>query len=177
MAGIGIGGVLLLGVLSLLTGQDFLSMLGPGTGTPVEDASAPAAPTSPEEERLVEFVSFVLDDSQDTWSRLLGPRYERARLVLFTDATDSGCGFAQAATGPFYCPADRKVYIDLGFYRELDARFGAPARAQRRAGAAAAPEVATPPLLASCDSATTLPLWLCTTAVHAVPTGMRPLGS
>lgn len=126
MAGIGIGGVLLLGVLSLLTGQDFLSMLGPGTGTPVEDASAPAAPTSPEEERLVEFVSFVLDDSQDTWSRLLGPRYERARLVLFTDATDSGCGFAQAATGPFYCPADRKVYIDLGFYRELDARFGAP---------------------------------------------------
>jgi uncharacterized protein len=127
--GIGIGGVLLLGVLSLLTGQDFLSMVvepGGGGGAPVNQPAGQPPPTSPEEERMIEFVSFVLDDSQDTWQQLLGPRYERAKLTLFTDAIDSACGFAESATGPFYCPADRKVYIDLGFYRELDARFGAP---------------------------------------------------
>jgi predicted metalloprotease len=123
---LGIGGVLLLGVLSLLTGQDFLSMLTTDGGVPVDQPAGPVVPPSPEEERLVEFVSFVLDDNQDTWQRLLGPRYERATLVLFTDAVESACGFAQSATGPFYCPGDRKVYIDLGFYRELDQRFGAP---------------------------------------------------
>jgi predicted metalloprotease len=71
-------------------------------------------------------VSFVLDDAQDTWERLLPGRYQRAALVLFRDAVQSACGFAEAATGPFYCPGDRKVYIDLGFYAELKQRFGAP---------------------------------------------------
>jgi predicted metalloprotease len=123
---IGIGGVLLLGVLSLLTGQDFLSMLSTGGGAPVEQPAGPVVPASPGEDQLVEFVSFVLDDNQDTWQRLLGPRYQRATLVLFTDGVESACGFAQSATGPFYCPGDHKVYIDLGFYRELDQRFGAP---------------------------------------------------
>jgi predicted metalloprotease len=89
---------------------------------PVE--SGPIA-TTPEEEKLVEFVSFVLDDAQATWARLL-PQYERARLVLFRDATPSACGLGQSATGPFYCPADHKVYIDLGFYADLRRRFGAP---------------------------------------------------
>jgi predicted metalloprotease len=60
------------------------------------------------------------------WARQLGNRYARARLVLFTDAVESACGFAQSATGPFYCPPDQRVYIDLGFYRELRDRFGAP---------------------------------------------------
>jgi predicted metalloprotease len=124
---IGLGGILLLGVLSLLTGQDFLSMVAPGgPGAPIEQPSGPPAATSPEEEEMVDFVSFVLDDAQDTWTGLLGSRYQRARLVLFTDAVESACGFAQAATGPFYCPGDQRVYIDLGFYRELDRRFGAP---------------------------------------------------
>jgi predicted metalloprotease len=111
-------------VLSLVTGQDFLSVLSPPVEEGVGPAGGPVA-TSPEEERLVEFVSFVLDDSQDTWTRLLGGRYQRARLVLFRDAVESACGFGQAATGPFYCPGDRQVYIDLGFYDELAQRFGA----------------------------------------------------
>ena len=127
-APIGIGGLLLLLVLSLVTGQDFLSLLGTGDGgtsAPVETSTEPY-PASPEEEKLADFVSFVLDDSQDVWTQLLGPNYQRARLVLFSDAVESACGFAQSATGPFYCPADQKVYIDLGFYQELQSRFGAP---------------------------------------------------
>jgi predicted metalloprotease len=124
---LGIGGLLILGVLSLLTGQDFLSMVSDGGGAgEITQPSAPAEARPPEEERLADFVSFVLDDNQDNWQQILGSRYERARLVLFTDAVESACGFAEAATGPFYCPGDRKVYIDLGFYRELQQRFGAP---------------------------------------------------
>jgi predicted metalloprotease len=124
-APLGLGGLALLVILSLVTGQDFLSLLDTsGSPTGVETGTGPLA-TSPEEEKLVDFVSFVLDDSQDTWTRLLGGRYERARLVLFRDAVESACGLGQAATGPFYCPGDRQVYIDLGFYDELRTRFGA----------------------------------------------------
>jgi predicted metalloprotease len=115
-------------VLSLVTGQDFLSVLDTGGGIDDSANPAPAGPpaaASPAEERLVDFVSFVLDDAQATWAGILGPRYEHARLVLFRDATDSACGFAQSATGPFYCPGDHRVYIDLGFYDELRQRFGA----------------------------------------------------
>lgn len=122
----GIGGVLLLLVLTLLTGQDFLSLIGTGGGGVAVDPG-PSEPyaESPEEARLADFVSFVLDDAQDTWAQLL-PGYQPANLVLFTDAVESACGFAQSATGPFYCPGDQRVYIDLGFYRELQDRFGAP---------------------------------------------------
>jgi predicted metalloprotease len=76
----------------------------------------------------VQFVSFVLDDAQNTWKQVLpkyGTEYRDAKLVLFRDMVQSGCGRAQSATGPFYCPADQKVYIDLGFYDELKNRFGA----------------------------------------------------
>jgi predicted metalloprotease len=124
-APIGVGGLLILVVLSLITGQDFLSQADPGGGALDTSTAEPYTPTA-EEEKLVDFVSFVLDDSQDVWTQLLGPNYQRARLVLFTDAVESACGFAQSATGPFYCPADQRVYIDLGFYRELQQRFGAP---------------------------------------------------
>lgn len=129
-APIGIGGLLLLLALSMLTGTDFLSLIGgPGQVMVPEQGAQPGrAPTepSPEEERLVEFVSFVLDDNQKTWGALLPGRYQHAKLVLFRDAVPSACGFAEAATGPFYCPGDQKVYIDLGFYDELRSRFGAP---------------------------------------------------
>jgi len=78
----------------------------------------------------VQFVSFVLDDTQKTWEQLLpqqaGVPYRHARLVLFRNHTQSGCGGAESATGPFYCPSDERVYIDLGFYDELKQRFGAP---------------------------------------------------
>ncbi len=89
--------------------------------------SGGAAPldTTAAEERQVDFVSFVLDDLQATWSDLL-PGYRDAKLVLFREATRSGCGVGQREMGPFYCPADQKVYVDLAFYDDLSARFGAP---------------------------------------------------
>ena len=131
--GLGIGGVLILLVLSLVFGQNFFALLDPGgdvsTGPGGGAPTAPPRQASPAEEQLADFVSFVLDDVQNTWGRefqRLGRDYERARLVLFTDATRSGCGFAESTAGPFYCPEDRKVYIDLGFYNELRNRFGAP---------------------------------------------------
>jgi predicted metalloprotease len=126
--GLGLGGVLLLLVLSLIFGQDFLGLSEVAQEAPRPRMPAPTEGQPARDER-VEFVSFVLDDVQDTWTRILersGRAYERARLVLFTEATESGCGLADAATGPFYCPADGKVYIDLAFYGELRDRFGAP---------------------------------------------------
>jgi predicted metalloprotease len=129
---IGIGGILVLGALSLLTGQNFFALLSDPAfqdmtqgGAQQEERSGPIQ-TTPEEEKRVDFVSFVLDDAQDTWGKLLPGRYRPAKLVLFRDAVQSACGFAQSATGPFYCPGDEKVYIDLGFYDELHKQFGAP---------------------------------------------------
>jgi hypothetical protein len=77
----------------------------------------------------VEFVGFVLDDAQSAWQKQFADRdasYQKAKLVLFTDQTTSGCGYGSAATGPFYCPADSRVYLDLGFFREMERRLGAP---------------------------------------------------
>jgi predicted metalloprotease len=122
-APLGIGGLVLLAILSVATGQDFLSFFDTGSG-PASETAGPVE-SSAEEEEMVEFVSFVLDDSQATWQQILGARYERAQLVLFRDAVQSACGQGDAATGPFYCPGDHKVYIDLGFFNELKDRFGA----------------------------------------------------
>jgi uncharacterized protein len=129
--GLGLGGLVIVLLIALVTKQNPLTLLGalddagPGGGAP-----AAAAPLNdPAEEKQVEFVSFVLDDAQALWARLLpalGTPYREARLVLFRDGTTSGCGAAQSAMGPFYCPADERVYVDLGFYDELARRFGAP---------------------------------------------------
>src|SRR6202158_4231018 len=126
---IGIGGFLILLVLSLVFKRNFLSLagVGGGVGTPTE-VSRPDTGRDQQEEPLVQFVSFVLDDTQKTWTQILtaqGVPYRHAKLVLFRDSIDSACGMAQAATGPFYWPGDEKVYIDLGFYDELKQRFGA----------------------------------------------------
>jgi uncharacterized protein len=125
--GLGAGTIIVLLVLSLIFKRDFLSLVGAGgMDTGAETAAGPPAETTPEEERLVSFVSYVLDDAQNVWQQQLGASYRPAKLVLFRDAIQSACGFAESATGPFYCPADEKVYIDLGFYQELQQRFGAP---------------------------------------------------
>ncbi len=127
---LGLGGLILVGVLSLVFKQNFFTLLDqvPGDGGPTSAPSAAPAATSAEEDERYEFVKFVLNDVQDTWSRVLpeqGQRYQRATLVVFRDAVQSACGFAEAASGPFYCPGDQKVYIDLSFYDELKQRFGA----------------------------------------------------
>jgi hypothetical protein len=128
---IGIGGFLVLLVLSLVFKRDFFSLLGGGAssvGSPTA-VSQPDTARDQREEPLVQFVSFVLDDAQKTWTQIFqqsGRDYRHAKLVLFRDSIDSACGMAQSATGPFYCPRDEKVYIDLGFYDELKSRFGAP---------------------------------------------------
>lgn len=127
-APMGIGGLLVVLLLSWVTGVDFSALLGGGGGAPPSEYVGTSGRTtaSPEEERLVDFVDAVMEDAQDTWSELLGGRYQETRAVLFRDAIQSTCGFAQSATGPFYCPGDRKVYLDLGFFDELHRRFGAP---------------------------------------------------
>jgi len=129
--GMGLGGIVVL-VLALLFGGNVFD--GGDEGT---DPNAPTATRggevaideSPEERERVQFVSFVLDDAQNFWTQALpqaGAPYRDAKLVLFRRRVNSACGSAEAAMGPFYCPIDEKVYIDLGFYDELQRRFGAP---------------------------------------------------
>jgi uncharacterized protein len=120
---LGLGGTLVLVALSFIFKQDFLSMVGGG--------DAPVAPEQVEQRKageteLEQVAVASFNDAQDVWARELGDRYRASKLVLFWDGTRSGCGDAASAMGPFYCPLDEKVYIDLGFYRELARRFGAP---------------------------------------------------
>jgi predicted metalloprotease len=129
---IGIGGLLLLLLISVIFRHFFES--GPVSPSPYTSQYGSASrsvggTSSGSEDKEVQFVSFVLDDVQKTWDRLLpenGAPYRHAKLVLFRDYTTSACGMAQSATGPFYCPADQKVYLDLGFFDELANRMGAP---------------------------------------------------
>jgi predicted metalloprotease len=127
---IGIGGAFVLLILSFVFKVNLFSLLGGGTGGAPTAVSQLNPAQDAEEKPLVQFVSFVLDDVQNTWTQLLpqqtGTDYRHAKLVLFRDYTQSGCGGAESATGPFYCPEDEKVYIDLGFFDELSRRFGAP---------------------------------------------------
>jgi predicted metalloprotease len=123
--GMGIGGTAVLLVLSLLFGRNLFEEV-PATVT--SSGGALTAADSAREEPQVRFVSFVLDDAQQVWSNVLpkyGSQYRPAKLVLFRGATETACGVGQSAMGPFYCPLDEKVYIDLGFYDELQSKFGA----------------------------------------------------
>jgi len=134
IVGGGIGMAVLALVVYLMGGDPSVVLNGGGQGQPAPtNAGAPAnagAPGAPAQDQMSQFVSVVLADTEDTWSAIFkqkfGRDYEDPQLVLFSGAVQSACGFAQAAMGPFYCPNDHRVYIDLSFYRELRDRFGAP---------------------------------------------------
>src|SRR3954464_16100555 len=123
---LGIGGIVLLGVLSIVFRQNFFALLGDdGTATTTQ-AQGPQVDERKQAEAGLEKVAVAtFNDAQKIWGGKIDG-YRQAKLVLFWDQTQSGCGGAGAATGPFYCPEDERVYIDLGFYRELSRRFGAP---------------------------------------------------
>ena len=129
---LGFGGVILLLILSLVFKTNFFALFsGGGSGAPPPAATGrPNTARDAAEKPMVQFVSFVLDDTQKAWTEILpqqsGRQYHHAKLVLFRDSIQSGCGGAESATGPFYCPNDERVYIDLGFFDELKRRFGAP---------------------------------------------------
>ena len=127
---LGIGGTIILLILSVVFRTNLFTLLGGGVGNTGAAVSQRDPARDAAEKPEVEFVSFVLDDAQSTWRQLLpqqtDKQYRHAKLVLFRDSTQSGCGGAESATGPFYCPEDEKVYIDLSFFDELSRRFGAP---------------------------------------------------
>lgn len=122
-------GVLLIALVAMYFGIDpsfILQQNAEISRTSVEQTAY--VPTAAENE-LADFVSVVLADTEDTWGTIFregGGQYQQPKLVLFTGAVESACGFAQAAMGPFYCPADRQVYIDLSFYQDLKTKMGAP---------------------------------------------------
>jgi predicted metalloprotease len=128
-AGGGIG-IIVIALVAMYFGVDptiFLNQQGP-TSTSVSSYTT-AKPISPAENQLADFVSVVLADTEDTWHVLfnkMGKVYREPYLVLFSGAVESACGYAQSAMGPFYCPGDQKVYIDLSFYQDLKRRHGAP---------------------------------------------------
>lgn len=133
-ASLGCGGLLLILVISWLTGLNPLRLLemvqGSSSEAPPASSAAPAqgAPAAPAD-KLGKFASVVLASTEDVWKDIFsrnGKPYEPPKLVLFSGAARSGCGLASAQVGPFYCEADRKVYLDLSFFRELSQRFGAP---------------------------------------------------
>ena len=132
IVGGGIGMAVLALVVYLMGGDPTVILNSGGQGQPTE-AGAPAsagAPGAPPQDQMSQFVSVVLADTEDTWQSIFkqkfGRDYEDPKLVLFTGAVQSACGVAQSAMGPFYCPNDHAVYIDLAFYREMKERFGAP---------------------------------------------------
>ena len=122
-------GILLLALVAMYFGIDpGVIMNMAGIQTESSSQSSTAAPSA-EEQQLVDFISVVLADTEDTWKKIFagkGGTYREPKLVLFTGKVESACGFSQAAMGPFYCPADRKVYIDLSFYQDLKNQFDAP---------------------------------------------------
>jgi predicted metalloprotease len=124
-------GLLIVLVIGFLMGADPVTLLGilVQEGGSTFDGLTPSAPLSAADNESADFVSVVLADTEDTWQGIFQKRgmvYEQPKLVLFTGGVESACGFARSAMGPFYCPGDQKVYIDLDFYRELKDQLGAP---------------------------------------------------
>jgi predicted metalloprotease len=133
VGGMGGLGILVLALVAMLLGVDprVLFQGGPMVDSPYESVPSSQGPGGPivGSDELRDFVAVVLGDTEDTWQEVFaraGGRYEPPTLVLFSGAVESACGFAESATGPFYCPLDRKVYLDLSFFEELATRFGAP---------------------------------------------------
>ena len=124
------GGAIIIAIVAALLGAPpnvIRALLG--GGAPDDGTGAPTRPVDPRENERVDFVKAVLGSTEDVWAAVLpasGRRYVAPKLVLFSGAVDSACGYASAAMGPFYCPPDRRVYLDLAFFRELAHRFGAP---------------------------------------------------
>jgi len=123
-------GLLVALVTMLLGGDPSVVLSGGGQGPSGSTGiGGSGRPVDPAQEELKDFVSVILADTEDTWPGLLaevGVQYREPRMVLFSDAVESACGFQESAVGPFYCPPDERVYLDLGFFNELERRFGAP---------------------------------------------------
>ena len=121
----GIGGLVLLLLISALTGTNPIDIIN---SSPPPSESVGTGGDSVESDPQAQFISVVLKDTEDIWNQIFrerGADYQEPVLVLFTNATQSACGVGQSAMGPFYCPADQKVYLDLSFFHDLDTRFGA----------------------------------------------------
>jgi predicted metalloprotease len=131
-AGVVGGGAIIVALVAALLGAPpgvVRALLGGGGDATDPGTGAPARPVDPADNERVDFVRAVLGSTEDIWAAVLpasGRRYVPPKLVLFSDAVESACGFSDAAVGPFYCPSDRRVYLDLSFFRELAQRFGAP---------------------------------------------------
>ncbi|TKB32639.1 MAG: flagellar biosynthesis protein FlgM [Nitrospira sp.] len=129
VGGLGIGGIILVLAVSYFTGTNPLTLLNMLDG--VQNMTESSAPTDSgrigaPSDQLGKFASVVLADTETTWTGLLGQRYENPRMVLFSGAVQSACGTTSSAVGPFYCPGDHKLYLDLSFFEEMSQRLGAP---------------------------------------------------
>jgi len=127
--GLSIGGIVVVLIICWVTGINPLTLLSGGdTGMDTGTSTTQQAPRTPAEDEMTGFVRTVLADTEDTWNEIFqsnGARYEEPTLVLFGGQVQSACGFASSASGPFYCPGDRKVYLDTEFFKELSQRLGA----------------------------------------------------
>ncbi|RYE85876.1 MAG: flagellar biosynthesis protein FlgM [Hyphomicrobiales bacterium] len=128
--GLGIVGIIVvLGIIWFATGQNPIDILTGGMSTPSSSSSNYTPPTNATEDELGQFVGVVVKETENLWTGVFSQNnltYEAPKVVLFSGATQSACGTAQSASGPFYCPNDQKVYIDLAFYDQLRSQFGAP---------------------------------------------------
>jgi predicted metalloprotease len=125
----GVGGMVLVVILALVFGVDPRRLMGPGGVGGGGGQARPARQADPEEQKMAKFASVILHDTEEVWTDLfqqMGRRYEKPKLVLFTGQVSSACGLAEAAVGPFYCPGDSHVYLDLSFFRDMQRKLNAP---------------------------------------------------